>query len=342
MPTQSTSNTFSYVDTVETIVNDACSKLGFLGEDEVLSPSESALAIRSANRILKEFMVTARAGGGVKMWQRQRGNMFLSATTGTYVLQAGQSYWCNTFVVLTSNGMNSPGATTINVANSSNLSSVTVGMTLGLMLDTGQIQYTTVNSVSLVANTITLNNPIATSMNSISDLIYAVTDGSSQPPQEIESIVLRDSQGNDTPVRKLNYEDWFNLPSKQAPGFTGDPVGVYYESHLVGSTPFGYLYTDVAAAQDTTKYLYIAYIREIQDLVNQNDLVELPKEWYRSFVYELAFDLCDDFNVIWTSSNEKKRISSAKIASKANPRTSTMGFKTGLDVFLDASRQPYR
>jgi hypothetical protein len=140
----------------------------------------------------------------------------------------------------------------------------------------------------------------------------------------------------------LNREEWFYLPSKQSPGFSGDPVAAYYEPHLIGSNPFGYLYTDVNQAQDVTKYLVIGYIREIQDLKDPTDIIELPKEWYRAYLYELSFDLCDDFNAIWSQSNETKRQASIAIAAKSNPPTSSRGFVPGYDVFIQGDGQRSR
>jgi hypothetical protein len=115
--------------------------------------------------------------------------MFLSANSGTYVLEANTPTWCNAFVTVTGAGNNPPGTQILNVSNAA---SINVNTALGVMLDSGNIQFTTVNTVNVVANTVTINNPLVSSMNSINNLLYVITDNSSQPPQTIETCVLRD------------------------------------------------------------------------------------------------------------------------------------------------------
>jgi hypothetical protein len=272
-------------------------------------------------------MATAMAKGSIKMFQRQYGFMFLQPNTGTYVLTAGQTYWANSFVTTTGNGNNIAGIT--NSIHLANVAAIQPGAVVGLQDDTLFINWATVLAVNVAANTINTDNALVHTMNSKSDIVYIITDGSSQPPQEIEQVVLRDSGGNDTPMKSLTQSEWFAMPSKQAPSFTGDPIAYYYEPHLVGSNTFGYLFTDVNGATDTTKYLYVAYIRELQDIVNTTDLLEMPKEWYRWFLYELAYDLSDDFSVQWTQEKELKRQEARKDALGSNPQRSAAGFMPG-------------
>lgn len=322
-----TSNSFNYVDTSANVIFDACHKLGYLGAYETLQPPDYSLAQRSLNRIIKSLPPTYKFNGSVTTFRRQTGFCFLNANSGTYTLQAGQPYWCNAFVTTFSTGNNPLGNThNIHVLSTANMAVNTV---VGLMNDTGNLQYTTITAVNPVTNTINIAAPLVASMNSTSDVIYVITDGSSQPPQSIENIVLRDSGGNDTTVNIINKADWFNLPSKQAPDFVGDPVAVMYEQHLVGSQPFGYLNTDVAGAQDLTKYFVIDYVREIEDVTHENDVLAFPKEYYRALVYELAYDLSSDFNVPWTQANEKKRIEAIAAATGGTPDFVDMYFMPG-------------
>lgn len=318
------SNTYNFTDTAASIINSSVSKIGKLGEGDTLSAAEYNLCLASLNRILKSMMVDNKIGGSYKVWQRQRGNLFLRANSGKYTLSANSPWWCNAFSTITNAGSQAVGTNSITVSNSA---LITNGTTLGLQLDSGNLQWTTATSVT--GNTVTLANNLTSAMSSTADLIYVITDGPSQPPQMIEHIVLRDSNGNDTPVKVMDYDEWFYLPSKQSPGFSGDPIGVYLEQHLNGPTPFAYLYTDVAQAQDTSKYFFIGYIRELQDLVNETDLLDAPKEWLRFLVYELAYDVVDDFLAVWTPTNEAKRQEAIRTAVRANRPKSSKGFRPG-------------
>lgn len=324
------SNSFSYIETAQTLVTDAVSKLGALdfGDGDTLDPAEDQNSYRNLNRILKSMSATGKLGSSVKMYARQRGYMFLQPNTGAYQLSANQTYWCNAFTQTTSAGNNRPGINTnIHLANTSGIN---VGTTLGLTDDTGFINWTSVIAVNPTANTVNTTNVIINSMNTTSDICFVITDGSSQPPQVIETCVLRDQSGSDVPVKTdMTYDQWFYLPSKQQPGFTGDPVAIYVEPKLTGANGFTNVFLDVNGAADTTKYLYIGYIRELQDITNPTDFLELPKEWYRAILWELAFDLSDDFGVIWTDQKEMKRQEALKAALGSNPVRSTVGFMPG-------------
>lgn len=342
MATLNTSNVFAFVDTNYSLIYDALSKLGYVTDEDPDSPTpeEFALCQRNLNRLLKNLQADDNLGGSIKMWQIQQGYMFLSSNThptGQYQLQANNGLWCNAngFVIALSAGNNAPSAQTINVAfstNSNNALKSANNFWIGTTDDTGNIEWRYTSNVVAKPTqwAINLSSSMTFSCNGTSNPVYIVTDASAQPPQNILNIVLRDSGGNDIPVRSdLTLEEYRNLASKQNPNFTGDPIAVYYQPYLIGQNPYGTVYTDVAQAQDTTKYLVIDYIREIQDLVNPNDVVEIPKEWSRVIVLELAREVSPDFECDWTQTLEAMRLASIERATKNNKKKSKKHFMPG-------------
>jgi len=267
----------------------------------------------------------------------------------------GLSYWTDSAVVSTSAGSNVALATVINVAtvglsrvippnpsNANQTAAYTAGQYIGIQLDNGSMFWTTIVSVNTGANTITITTGIPSSSNNINNVVYAFTTIAA-PLQTLDDARLRDNQGNDTLVSVLSYDEWISLPSKQAPGFVGDPVAVYYEPHLVGNSGqgFGTLFTDVDGAQDLSKYLVLTYFKEIDDFVNPTDEADFSKEWFMALTYGLAKHIAPMFKASWTDAMAEIEASSFKTARRANPRRINRGFVIG-DRGMDVGQIRWR
>lgn len=327
------------------VINLAVKCLGKLGINDNLEPEEYNDALMLLNLMVKQWMVKSDSSNGIKMWQRIQGFLFLSTATGQYALgsQAGTglSYFTNNFLMTTSGGSNNSGATTINVASTNNCLQnmqpdivsqygvMVPNQYIGIELDNGSLFWTTIISAP-TSTTVVLDAGIPSSCNSIGNIVYTFTT-IARPPQIIEVANLRDAQGNDTLMTPLSKEEWAMLPSKQAPNYSGDPIAYYYEPHLVGNSGqgVGYLNTDVASAQDVSKYIVLNYVREFDDFVNPGDEPDFPKEFGLPLVLGLAKILAPFYNVVWTDSMEKNTITSFMYAKNAQPKTAVLGFAPG-------------
>ena len=341
----STSGTVSFTVTSTNIITYAVKLLGKLADQDTLTTSEYSDCLFFLNSMVKQWIANNDYAPGIKMWTRQRGYCFLNSQTGIYSLGSiagsGLSYWTNNFSYTNSGGHNNTNATTINVgtttAANNNMqpninaqtSALAIGQYVGIELDNGQLYWTTISTVP-TSTTITIPTGIPSSSNNVGNVIYAFTTIAT-PPQVIENAVLRDAQGNDTPIESLTLSEYMSLPSKQAPFYVGDPIGYYYEPHLVGNSGQGYglLHTDVGGAQDVSKYIVLSYISEIQDFVNPTDEMYFPKEWGLALIYGLANVICPMFNATWTEQMEQNFNSTMRIARNAHNKRTTMGFNPG-------------
>jgi hypothetical protein len=342
-----TSNLTTWNANTSQIITYAMKYLGALGETEQPTAEEYNDCLWVLNAMIKQWIVKNDYAPGLKMWLRQRGFAFLANNTGTYVLGSaggtGASYWTNTYQKTTVGANNIAGATSIKVVSTSAMivqpqaasnAPQTIALQpnqiVGIQLDSGNIYWTTV-SVVTDATTFTIPGPgLPSASNNRANLIFAFTKVAT-PPQVIENVILRDAQNNDTPVAVLTLNDWITLPSKQAPGYTGDPVAVYYEPDLFGFSGqgVGTLYLDVAGAQDTSKVLLISYVTEIQDFVNPADDMCFPKEWAMALVRGLARSVHSMFNTTWSQAQETETNQAIRFARNANNDRSTMGFIPG-------------
>lgn len=342
-----TSNTTTWNATTNSIITYAVKYLGKLGEGEQLSSEEYNDCLWWLNAMCKQWIVKNDYAPGLKMWLRKRGFAFLSSTTGTYILGSaggtGTSYWTEQYQYTTSAGSNNAGASTIKMtttsamviapqaaSNTSSTAALVAGMSIGIQCDDGSLFWSKVLTVPN-GTTCTISPSLPVSSNNIGNVIFAFTTIAS-PPQIIESATLRDAQQNDTPMQILGLSQWMTLPSKQAPGFSGDPISIYYESDLFGNggAGTGTLYTDVAGSQDISKVVMLSYMTEVQDFVNASDEMYFPKEWAMALTRGLARSIHSMFNAEWTEQQEQETATAFRYAKNAHQKKSGIGFAPGI------------
>jgi hypothetical protein len=149
-----------------------------------------------------------------------------------------------------------------------------------------------------------------------------------QQPIWIETALLRDKTLNDVPLRIFRaVQDYDMLPQKANPQNRSDPGGIYYEFQLTNS----FLFTDVGAAADVTKYIVLTYLEAEQDFNNPLDAPEYPQEWYLPLAWGLAAQGHSMFHVTWTDSMEKRYMEALRIAQNKEAEIRTEYFQCGAE-----------
>jgi hypothetical protein len=145
-------------------------------------------------------------------------------------------------------------------------------------------------------------------------VVFVYQTAASQPIN-IEAAVLRDSTNNDVPMRIMQQPEYDNLPAKTAPTNISDPGAIYYEFQLGSS----YLFTDVAGAQDVTKYLVITHLVAEEDFVDPTNTPAYPQEYYLPLSLGLAKLISPMFRAPWTPVMEDNYKLALMIAQKKEP-----------------------
>ena len=112
---------------------------------------------------------------------------------------------------------------------------------------------------------------------------------SPERPLSVDQVNFKNTSGIETPMIELTREEYDSLPDKDS---TGIPTNYYYDRQRENAL----LYIWPVMASATTESLEITYTREIAD-VDLSEAIDLPAEWYRAAVYNLAWDLTDDYNI---------------------------------------------
>lgn len=176
------------------------------------------------------------------------------------------------------------GASTITVDSITGFSS---GNVIGVEQDNGVIHWTTVNGAPS-GSTITLT-AVTTAAAAIDNHVYNALTGIVTRPTRVTAARLKLENGNETPVRVITREEYFNYTNKTN---SGKINAVYYDPQLTNGVLYTYLTADNVA--DT---LHLTIQRQIQDMDSSSDNLDLPPEWLMPVGYNLAYLLGDNYGV---------------------------------------------
>lgn len=295
------SSTWAYTVVRDDIIREAMLNIGAIGESETPTAQEVTDCDRKLNMLVKQWMGTQDFAPGLKMWERQRADLFLSSTKYQYALGPSGDNWAAGFTAGTGNY----GSQTLSAAAATSATTLTFGVGhvgnftvsdhLVIELNSGDTYSTTVATINSGAGTITIAAGLPSAAASGNYVFNYTTKG--QRPEQIVTCILRDTNGNDIPMRFLTLEEYENLPNKTAAGFLSDPAAVYYESQLTN----GQLYLNVAGAQDVTKVLHMVYIRPVADFTTAADSPEYPQRWFRALCWGLSKEIAGMFDAEWTN-----------------------------------------
>jgi len=327
-----TSNTWSFTVVRDDIIREAMLNVGAIGEAEVPTAQEVTDCARKLNMLVKQWMATQDFAPGLKIWSRQRADLFLSSSKGVYGLGPSGDNWAAGVTALSGqnygqtqlNANAAAAATTINVGTGTGkIANFTAGDFVVFQLNSGDIYSTTVSTVNSGAGTFTIPASGLPSAANLGNYVWNYTT-KGQRPEAIVTCILRDITNNDTPLDPMTVQDYEVLPTKTMSSFLSDPAAFYYEAQLTN----GQLYLDVAGAQDVTKHLHMVYLRPIMDFVNPGDSPEYPQQWYRPLCWGLSKEIAPMFDSEWSKDMEDNLNESLAMARESYSETSTFYFQS--------------
>jgi hypothetical protein len=324
-----TSGTYNFSVVRDDIIREALLNLGVLEESEVPTAQETTDCARKLNMIVKQLAGNMDKAPGFKMWQRERGDLFLSTKQYTYDLgPLSPDAWAGgvtglrepiTFQSSQLTAAAALGATTLFL---SSMSAVNINDYVGILIGS-DFFWTTISNLNTVAKSITIPSPgLPAAAGANAEVVNYTVKG--QRPVELLTSLLRDSQGTDTPMTRLTLEVYESLPTKTQPGNTQDPTAFYYEPRRVNQS--GRYYLDCSGAQDVTKYQHVVFLREAQDFNNPGDAPEFPQEWFGHLCWSLTLACHAMFDVDWTQGMQAAYSVAVMPAREANASTTAAYF----------------
>lgn len=270
-----TSGSYDFTVTRDDIIKDAYDEIGVLEEGETPNAEQTTSAARKLNMMVKLWMTKGR-----HLWCVQDAALFLVLGQTYYSLgnSTADANWCDPtdMAQTTTTVAKVAGASTLTVASASGIAN---GDKIGVVLDSGDIQWTTVNGAP--AGLVVTLGAVLTGAVASGNIVYAYTSRLVRPLRVIkDSLYLRDSTGYDQPVELIDKVEYDMLTAKAQRGAI---IQAAYEPLLSSGRLWTWSTTDVA-----TKTLRFSVERPIQDFDLTTDNPDFPVEWSMALYQNLA------------------------------------------------------
>jgi hypothetical protein len=313
-----TSGTYNFSVSRDDIIRQALLNIGKLDPFEVPDSQQTTDCAMVLNMMAKQWQGTNDFGTGLRIWTRKRGFLFLSASTGTYELGSEGDGWTLSYTETTTTAVAAAAAVTVDLTS---VTGLTVGDHIGFWQTDSSIFWTTVSAINTLTVTVGAL-PVGVASGAA---VYFYTTPAPQPVN-LEAVVLRDSNDNDTPIRIIRTtQDYDILPNKAQVSYQSDPTAVYLETQVTSSL----LYTDCGSAADLTKKLVLTYMTPVQDFNNPLDTPYYPAEYFLALCWGLSKLICPQFNRVWTKTMEDNYVMSVGVGKNKDAEVSTLYFQPG-------------
>lgn len=289
--------------------------------------NSSGLAIK-LNALIKQWGNPTDGGPGMQLWAQKIGYLFLNTNNATYTLgptatETGTTNkWASAYVTTTLASTANAGASSVTLAAAASTVGISSGMRIGIELDSGAMFWTTVSGAPSGASVplTTVTSGIAGGGNRV--FSYATT-AQGRRPLEIITAVLRDTDGNDTPLTALSLPQYeYGVPKKNQ---DATPVSFYYKPTLDNGT----LFLD-AEPTDVTDVIRFVYRSPFEDFDAAGDNPDFDQHWIRPLIYGLAVEALPRFGMEARAPYfVGLRDEALRIARNFNPETCEMYFQPG-------------
>lgn len=259
------------------LIKDALILLGAVGADQSVSSEDNNLGSRALNRLIKAWQ-----GQGIHLWTETEATVFLEKSQQSYALNASTGDNASQTVVETTlSAAEASGQTILSITSTTGM---TASDNIGIELDDGTIQTTTIVSVDS-ATQVTVTAALTGNAAS-GNFVFTYTTKLARP-LDIISVRVKDKNGYETRVRRIGREDYFNQSDKAS---TGKIVQYYYDPQL--STGRLYVWPVSETVSDRLK---ITYRRSLEDMDSGTNDFDFPQEWLDALTYNLAVRLAPAF-----------------------------------------------
>ena len=305
-----TSGTVTYRASANTIINGALRSLGAIDPEDSAAPTatQTSGGLEALNMLVKSWSTN-----GLQLWERKYGVIFPQRNQGIYVLgspgPAGDHACLTTplnggFVQTTLSSSASSGATTIVVTSvTGQLStagntavSITNAYNIGIQLDDGSTQWTTVSGAPS-GTTVTLTAALTAAAAS-GNVVYCYQTKLFRPLRILDAFLRQTQQNNDTPIRLISRDEYNKFGMKSSRGAS---VQLYYDPQV--NTGNLYVYPVPSLA---TQLIFIEFQKPIEDFSSASDDFDMPQEWADALKFNLARRLAPEYEVSQFKYNQIK------------------------------------
>lgn len=296
------------------IIQSALEQIGEYAVGQTLEASYIATGSKWLNLIVKQWQGSSDFAQGLKVWSRKRGYVFLQTNKHEYALGSTGWHATNSYSTTTISANEALGQTVLSVTSTTGM---TAADNIGIQLDDGSIQWTTISSTG-AGPTVTVGAAL-TAAAAAGNRVFWYTTKLARPISLFQATLL-DTNGAESPVEPLTFAEYESISKKAE---DGDPSGWYYEPQLAN----GVLYLD-SQPTDVTDVLRIVYLSNIQDFDASTDTPDYPQEFNLALVMELAKYLAPVYGRRFDADMMANRNDAVANAKSLYPETSDLFFQS--------------
>ena len=291
------SGSVDFAVTRDNIIQSVLEDLGVMSPGETTSSASftdhsAGLAIK-LNAIIKQLGNPTDGSPGMQVWAQKIAYLFLQTNQSVYTLgpttteTGATNKWASAYVTTTVGTAAVANDSTVVLAATAASVGISSTMRIGIELDSGAMFWTTVNGAPS-GSTVTLTTNI-TGAAAVGNRIFSyATTAQGRRPLEIRTAVLRDTDGNDTPLSAISLEAYeYGVPKKNQ---DSTPQQLYYKPTLTDGT----LYLDCEPT-DVTDVIRIVGRSPFEDFDAAGDNPDFDQHWIRPLIHCLTVDALPRF-----------------------------------------------
>lgn len=298
-------NDLSFNESLNSIITDAFINIGVAADQQIISAADYNFALRTLNRMVSQWQAY-----DLHLWLKSEAILFLQKGQNVYDLTSptsGDNATAAYSYFETTTTATSVGGSTLLVSSTSSsigsqITQMSIGDNLGLILDSGLTYWTTISNISGL--TITLSGTIPSQATS-GAFVHTYTNKITRPLRIHQGRRYQYESSNEILFGDKNgyseaRETYFALPNK---GNLGTPVIWYYDPQE--STGIIYVWP---TPSDSSYAMKFTYSRQIADFVNSSDTPDFPQEWLMPLVLNLSVYLCPSRGKLSSAAFDKLKI----------------------------------
>jgi hypothetical protein len=268
------STSIDFNQTVNQIITRALKLIQVLGAGQVPTTDDYTDCKDALNAMLKAWQTQ-----GLHLFGKTEGVLVPAVNTTKYSFSSDSSSAniarADDFFINTLSANEATGQTILSVTSTSTIS---VNDKIGITLEDGSIQWTTV--ASKTSNTVTVNNALTDDAVS-GAYLYSYTTRIDRPVKILSARSYNVSSEVDLNMTDLSHDDYYSIPNKTSTSAT--PLSFYYDPQI--STGYMYVWPMPTTITHLIKF---TYQRQITDVDALTDNVDFPQEWLDPITYSLA------------------------------------------------------
>ncbi len=268
-----TSGSINYAVTRDDIIEEALMILQAIPEGGAPSSDQLTDHSRTLNNLVKSWMAR-----GIKLFCLDRVTLFLEQDRTEYVLGTQNATLSSDVVRTTIGAAEAAGQTALTV---SSITGISNGDFIGIELDDGTMQWTTVNGAPS-GTTVTVTTAL-TGAAAAGNQVYSYTTKYARGAKYVMDVFRRDFNLKDSPINIISRQEYNSYGDKYSEGAV---TSMWVDSRLSGLALYTYPETD--SSTDTLEFVAL---RTLEDFDSASDNPDFPQEYYRALSWGLAAEL---------------------------------------------------